>query len=159
RRLVWDLRETKTDLAAALGRLGEPFAGAGGPPVKVAVTGPRRPLPADVEDQLLRIGQEAVANAVRHGRARHVAIDVRFAAGGVLLRAEDDGRGFSAGERARQEAGHYGLRGMRERAGRLRGSLSVDSRPGAGTRVRAEIPLPNGPRARGVAAAMPPPAR
>ena len=142
RRLVWNLRETETDLAASLRRLGEPFAGVDGSPVAVAVTGRRRPLPADVERHLLCIGQEAVANAVRHGHAHHVTIEVRFEDGRVLLLVEDDGTGFSAEELARQGNGHYGLRGICERAGRLQGSVRVDSQPGGGTRIRVEVPLP-----------------
>ncbi len=147
RRLVWDLREESNSegLAGALSRLGEPFTGLNGSQVAVAVAGREQPLPAAVESHLLRIGQEAVANAIRHGKAEHVRVQLRFEHGRVLLVVEDDGAGFSmedlAHDLAHRREGHFGLAGMSERARQLRGSLSVDSRPGAGTRVRAEVPL------------------
>ena len=142
RRLVWNLREEeKIDLVRALTRLGEPFAGVNGSQVAVTVSGRERPLPATVESCLLRIGQEAVANAFRHGKAQHVKIEIGFETERVLLLIEDDGTGFSQEDLEPRREGHFGLLGMRERARRLRGSLDVDSRPGAGTRVRAEVPL------------------
>jgi signal transduction histidine kinase/sugar lactone lactonase YvrE len=143
RRSVWNLRARNdgSGLAGALSRLGEPFDDADGSRVAVAVAGPERPLPAMVESHLLRIGQEAVANAIRHGQAQHVRIQLRFENGRVLLLVDDDGAGFSPGELPHPRDGHFGLTGMRERTRQLHGSLSVDSRPGAGTHIRVEVPL------------------
>ncbi len=143
RRSVWNLRAEKdgNGLAEALTRLGEPFAGVDGSHVAVTVAGREQPLPAEVESHLLRIGQEAVTNAIRHGKAEHVQIQLKFEDERVLLLVEDNGMGFSLEDLPRQSAGHFGLLGMRERVRQLRGSLSVDSRPGAGTRVRVEVPL------------------
>lgn len=88
-----------------------------------------------------RVAQEAVRNAVRHGRPRHLS--VRFAAteGGVRLLVEDDGTGFDPRTVGRDHRGseQFGLRGMRDLIREAGGDLEVDSAPGKGTRVRLEV--------------------
>ncbi len=88
---------------------------------------------------LLRIGQEAVANAVKHGRARQVSIELRYATASVCLAVSDNGRGFAVGQAS--PAGHFGLLDMRERAQSMGSHLRVESEPGRGTRIAVEIPL------------------
>jgi two-component system sensor histidine kinase UhpB len=95
-------------------------------------------VPPAVELAVLRIVQEALSNAVRHGEARHVAVRLGTEGARLVVRIEDDGCGFAAQE---LPAGHFGLSGMRDRASELGGVLEIDSQPGAGTRVRAEFPL------------------
>jgi signal transduction histidine kinase len=143
RRVIWNLQAEKDlgGLADSLIQLGEPFAGGNGSRVAVVVAGRQRPLPAAVKNHLLRIGQEAVANAVRHGRAQHVRVQLHFEAERILLLVEDDGAGFSMEDLGQKLEGHFGLLGMNERARRLGASLRVDSRLGAGTCVRVELPL------------------
>ena len=112
--------------------------------VEVSVSG-RRPsqCPADVDLQLFRIGQEAIANAMRHGDASRIDIAIRYEKDRVVLTVHDNGCGFmpDAEDPARETGEHLGLVTMRERAARLRGRVDVLSRPGAGTTVEAMIPV------------------
>ena len=85
--------------------------------------------------ELLRIAQEALQNAVRHARARHVAVRLRGGNGRLLLEVEDDGVGFDPGAPGLRST-RLGLTSMEERAQRLGGRLEIRSAPGAGTRVR-----------------------
>jgi PAS domain S-box-containing protein len=87
---------------------------------------------------LYRIAQEALHNAGRHGRAKHVGIALTQDDSEIRLEVWDDGVGFDP-EDARP--GHFGMNTMRERATELGGSLEIESRPRAGTRVRAIVPV------------------
>ncbi len=88
---------------------------------------------------LLRIGQEAVSNAMKHGQARHIQIELRYEVDKVCLEIKDDGRGFNPGEPSR--TGHFGLLDMRERAESLGCRLEIESRPGWGTKISVEVLL------------------
>ena len=93
------------------------------------------------QQHLLRIVQEGLSNARRHGRAS--AVQVVFETEGAVarLRIEDNGCGFDPHQTTTTRGNHLGLRFMRERAEKLDGSLSVASTPGAGTRLIVELPL------------------
>jgi signal transduction histidine kinase len=94
-------------------------------------------LPAGVETALYRVVQEAMTNVARHAGATRVDVLVERGADRVLVMVEDDGAGF---EPDRVERGaHFGLLGLRERADALGGTLTVESRPGAGTTVVVEV--------------------
>jgi len=97
--------------------------------------------PAIVAGQILLIVQEAITNALRHGHPRSIRISVNSKAESDTMHViiHDDGRGFAIGEQGGAESGHFGIHGMRERAQRLGGSLWIESRPGEGTTVHAEI--------------------
>jgi signal transduction histidine kinase len=91
----------------------------------------------DWRDALLRIAREAVANAVRHGRARTISLQLREG-DGIWLRITDDGEGFDlAAPRSRQS---FGLTSMRERTESLGGRFNISSAPGAGTTVEVMLP-------------------
>jgi len=96
-------------------------------------------LPRPLEHGLYRIAQEALNNAIRHARASRVSLTLEASHSRVRLLFEDDGVGFDL-EQGRRKGG-LGLRGMEERARRMGGCLSVESRAGKGTRVRLEVPL------------------
>jgi two-component system sensor histidine kinase UhpB len=85
-----------------------------------------------------RIIQEALNNAIRHATAKQVTVEVKTADGELLVRVLDDGTGL---EPDWDQRGHYGVRGMRERALALGGSVTLSSRPGIGTEVSARLPL------------------
>jgi signal transduction histidine kinase/ligand-binding sensor domain-containing protein len=108
-----------------------------------SVTGRQRACTGDADVQLLRIAQEAVVNAVRHGRATQIHITLHFEKDGVRLTISDNGCGFVPEERdpAPASGEHLGLLTMRERAARLRGRLALISNPGAGTTIEAAVPL------------------
>lgn len=96
-------------------------------------------LPADVEDAALRIAQEAMHNALRHGEPAAVTVRVDASAQRLLLEVIDDGSGFDV-EEARRGSRRLGLASMRDRAAGVGGVLTVRSAPGAGTLVRLEVP-------------------
>ena len=89
-------------------------------------------------DALVRIVREAITNAVRHGGATSVSVELEGGAG-LCLRVVDDGRGFEVDGLAPRRSG-FGLVSMRERAEQLGGRLIVASRPGEGTRVELVLP-------------------
>jgi signal transduction histidine kinase len=98
-------------------------------------------LPAETERQLFRIVQEAVANVVRHAGATKLTVGLRADADQRVVRVtiEDDGAGFDPSQLAVRSR-RLGLTSMFERARALGGRLHVDSAPGRGTRVTAEVP-------------------
>lgn len=95
-------------------------------------------LPARVETALFRITQEALTNVVKHADAHSVRIRLARRERSVLLRVEDDGRGFA---RAQIRGDGLGLAGMRDRITSLEGVFDIESAPGVGTRLTVEIPL------------------
>ena len=142
RRSVWDLRcqlLENGDLVSALTQIVEPLVPREQTKVDFEVRGIPVRLPGPVEMNLLRIGQEAVANAVKHGHAERVSIELQYAASSVCLTVSDDGRGFGVGQPS--PTGHFGLLDMRERAQSMGSHLRVESQPGQGTRVAIEVPL------------------
>jgi len=99
-------------------------------------------LPDEYKITVYRLVQEALNNAVRHSGARNAKVEARREANSILVRVIDDGRGFDA-VRSRG----MGILGMEERVKRLGGTLRVESQPGKGATVTAELPIPGGGRA------------
>lgn len=95
-------------------------------------------VPLAVKEAVSRIAQEAMHNTVKHARATRVGLRLFCDGGTVTLDIEDNGRGFDPSQTF---AGHLGLRSMRERVADFGGSISIESAPGAGTRVRVSIPV------------------
>jgi signal transduction histidine kinase len=151
RRTVRDLRSElleSGDLADALSRVAGQLTAGTSVSALVTVAGARRPLPARVESNLLRVGQEALTNAVRHAGAQSVRARLEYGGGQVRLCIEDDGHGFdvhttgaAAAAAAATNGGGFGLRGMRERLLQIGGALSVESCPGRGTQITATVPV------------------
>ncbi|MEV7994371.1 GAF domain-containing sensor histidine kinase [Streptomyces sp. NPDC086077] len=98
-----------------------------------------RALPAAQEEALLRVAQEALHNALRHSGAERVGVTLFRRGSSAVLRVTDDGGGFDP--RAIRRAGrHLGLVSMRDRAGGVGGTLTVESAPGKGTTIEMEVP-------------------
>jgi len=100
-------------------------------------------LPLDVRNACFRIVQEALTNVVRHSEARRARVQLKTSGNRVEVAVWDDGRGFDVDEafhRART-GNSLGILGMQERAELLGGELVFESSPGAGTTVRASVPL------------------
>jgi signal transduction histidine kinase/ligand-binding sensor domain-containing protein len=137
RRSVWVLRPQALDrgLVAAIQTLVQRLSG--GTVVALDVTGPPRSLPPTAEANLLRMAQEAVANAYRHAGAGRIEVHLAYAPRAVTLSVRDDGGGLQPG--TPPELGQ-GLIGLRERTRELGGRLTVDSTPGRGTTILVEIP-------------------
>ena len=94
-----------------------------------------------MEENVLRIGQEALTNIAKHARANRVEIALEFAPGALRLRVADNGTGFEHPPGPVPGDNHFGLLGMSERAKRLAGRLVIDSERGRGTSILVEIPL------------------
>ena len=108
-------------------------------------------LPAATELTLYRILQEALSNVEKHARARHVTVHLTKQGAFVQLAINDDGIGFDSDHRParRKGQGDLGLLGMSERATYVGGTLNVQSAPGRGTTIRAQIPIPTRQRGGG----------
>ena len=141
---VKDLRvsaEGADDLAHALDELGRELAEGNAARFRLDVVGEARPLARLVQDEVYRVGREALINAFRHAQAQTIAVELAFSARRFDLRVSDDGRGIAtdvldAGGRA----GHWGLTGMKERARRVGGELVMNSRAGEGTTIALGVP-------------------
>lgn len=104
-------------------------------------TGQPYRLAPEVEQQVARIVQEAITNVVKHAAAARIDAHLEFTDDALRVLVQDDGRGFAAAALSRAAgSGHYGVVGMHERAARIAGTLEVESRPGAGTRVALTVP-------------------
>jgi len=140
RRSVWDLRcdlLEQGDLPSALRRIVSPLEPSGDARIEVNVSGIPVRLPGKIEMSLLRIGQEAVANAIKHGHASQIQIELQYTADKVILRVSDDGQGFSPEQS--NSAGHFGMLDMRERAEAIGSHLQIDSAPGRGTHITVDV--------------------
>ena len=125
-------------LSEALGTLARRLEERHGVPVRTSVS-LREDVPADVQEAIYRVAQEAGGNACRHSGAPEVSVSVRDDAEGVRLEVVDTGCGFDP---SKVPEGHLGVRFLRDHAEWVGGRLSVESAPGNGTRVRLEIRRP-----------------
>lgn len=96
-------------------------------------------LPTPVAEALWRVAQEGLTNSRKHAQAKQVRLSLVLEPASVVLRVADDGVGLSPG--AENKAGHYGLRGLRERVEGLGGALHLEPGPGRGTTLLARLPL------------------
>lgn len=142
RQYVWDLRDParlRGSLAdrveSLLGELRDVHA----TPIALEPTGPLPALPPETIHHLLQMLREAVSNAARHSQARRISVKLREESGGMVASVTDDGIGFDA-VAGSPPAGHFGLRGLTERARRIGASAAIESRPGAGTTVTIRLP-------------------
>ena len=137
RRSVWALRsEHAADLVSALRHQAESLIVGTNFSVQVTQTGTPRLIHETLHQHLLRIGQESLTNALRHGQANQIGIRLSFLSEALELTIEDDGVGFDP---AVPQDG-FGLTGMRERAEEWGGTLNVESHLGKGTVVTARFP-------------------
>jgi ligand-binding sensor domain-containing protein/two-component sensor histidine kinase len=144
RRAVADLRSDELEqreLAVVLPLIANKMADGLPVEVQAQVFGPPRRLSPTVEKNLLRIFQEAMANAVKHADARRIDIELRYELDCLVLWVRDDGSGFDTERIIPLGVGHYGLTGMRERAERIGGRFTLKSKLGHGTELLVEVPL------------------
>ena len=142
RRSVWDLRSHllgNCSLDAALKEISDLLFHDTGLEIVVAPSGTPRKLPALTEHNLLRIGQEALANALKHSHAKRIVVGVTYEAKQVQLSIRDDGTGFDAQAAGSARGGHFGLLDMRERAEKIGGSFCISSKRGCGTEVLVTV--------------------
>ena len=140
---IWDLRsqgpQGAEELPVRVGRALKMLTGQADLVGRLHVTGTYRAIGLVVEDELLRIAQEAVTNAVRHAACTQVTVTLTYEMKAFRLSVHDDGRGFDT--RTSGPAGHFGLRGMSERAKKIKAQLEVRSKIGAGTEIEVELGL------------------
>ena len=142
RNFILDLRPRRFDgnLAEGFARLTREFQANTMIPVDLRFPGDDLdPVPPPVARALFFTAQEALANVARHARASHVVVEAEREDHAVKLRVEDDGQGFDVSEQL-QTTGH-GLANMRARAEEQNGIFTVESEPGAGTRIFLKLPL------------------
>jgi signal transduction histidine kinase len=145
RNAIWDMRAVELDgrdLPEALeGAVRSVVAGVS-VDLEFTVRGSRRPLQLLVETTVLRIGREAVLNALKHAQARKIEVRLEYAPRLLVLEVADDGRGIPPGAvEAAASDGHLGIAGMRARAGRAAGTIEIASRVGTGTTIRVTLPI------------------
>lgn len=107
---------------------------------RIDVQGTPRDLHPIVRDEVYRIAGEALRNAFRHAQAHRIEVEVRYDERQFRLRVRDDGNGIDPKVLREGRAGHFGLPGMRERAGRIGGNLDVWSELESGTEVEVTVP-------------------
>jgi signal transduction histidine kinase len=130
------------DLPSALAAIGKQLSEGMDVRIAVATTGLPRRLPDVVENNLLRIAQEATTNALKHSRADNIRVQLIFRPETVTLKVQDDGQGFSPAPNGNGSSpGHFGLADMRERSKRIGGKFSFQSSPGAGTDITVVVPV------------------
>jgi signal transduction histidine kinase len=116
-----------------------PLAAVSGVEISVQSTGAPRRLPAVTEHHLLRVAQEAIANALKHSGAKRIQLALEYQPAQFQLRIRDDGRGFDRATAGQPSGGHFGLLDMRERAEKIGGGFSVCSQPGQGTEINITL--------------------
>lgn len=142
-RLVWALHPVRLDdedLAEAIGRLVVELDADSGTSFTCHISGTPLELPHDMKLAVLRIAQEALFNAARHGQASHIEARLDYEPAALRLTVKDDGRGFDTRPGAAKRRGHFGLNGMHRRVRRLGGTLEVISQIDEGTTIIALFP-------------------
>jgi len=144
---VWNLSPPVPDqksLLESLSAMAEQLAAGRVDELDIQSSGIAWPMSADAEHHVVLVAQEAISNAIQHGKARAIAIDLSFAADALHLVITDDGAGFSAtSSSVSTHARGYGMGNMRRRSHSLNAKLEVASEVGKGTHVALAIPRPN----------------
>jgi signal transduction histidine kinase len=140
---IWNMRAhilESRDLAGALGEILKQRCDGTGIETNVEVSGHSRRFAPATENNLLRIGQEAIFNATKYAKAKRITVKLDFGAREFRLVVNDDGCGFDASHPP-TAAGGFGLMAMRERATELKGELRVNSDSAHGTEIIFTMPL------------------
>jgi two-component system sensor histidine kinase UhpB len=140
RRIAQELRPEMLEhlgLVSALTELSRTFSEQSGIEVERRFSPDLPPLSEEAEIAVYRVAQESLTNVARHANASRVELVLEPGVASVVLRISDDGRGMSE---AAVSNGHWGIRGMRERALLVGGALAVKGRPDGGVEVRLEVP-------------------
>jgi signal transduction histidine kinase/ligand-binding sensor domain-containing protein len=142
---VWTLRSTSLDgpgLTATLREFCERISPLTTASCEFQLVGEPHPLAPELEEELLRIAQEAVHNAIRHAQAKEIQVKVEYARRLLTLTVSDDGRGFDLAEGLRK-SDHWGLKTMHERAAQIHATYDISSAPGTGTVIEVRVQIPS----------------
>ena len=143
RQSIWDLRSTAleaSDLSTALRDAGQALTADKNVRFELLVRGKPYPCLPKVEEHLLRIGREALSNAVRHAHPARVRAELIYQRDSVRLRIMDDGKGFDLNDPGFTAGAHWGLTSMRERAQQINAEFQLASTPGKGTELDLVVP-------------------
>jgi len=143
RQRVRDLRSESTtlnELGETLESYGTELAEDGAVSFTLAVIGAPIPIETIVGDECYRVGREALTNAFLHSRGTKVEVEITYDRARLRLNVRDDGVGMDQAVLNNGKPGHWGLSGMRERAERIGGQLSIWSTPGAGAEIDLTVP-------------------
>ena len=145
---IWELRSQESasdseDLPARARKMLRQLTSSSTTQADILVTGTYRPLPRPVEDELLRITQEATTNSLRHADCSHIHVELRYAMRLLRLEIRDNGVGFKLNPNSATEGsmGHYGIQGMKERAARIGATFAVSAQNEGGTLVAVDLVL------------------
>jgi signal transduction histidine kinase len=142
KRAVLNLRSPlleNTDVVGAVSETGRQMLAESGVILEVNTRGKIKRLDPEVEAQILRICQEALANALKHSDATRIEIDFDFSPKRPEVVIKDNGTGFELERANTQNGSHFGLRGMSERVKQLGGTLEIRTAPGMGTEVKVHL--------------------
>jgi signal transduction histidine kinase len=142
---IWNMRSQVLEsgnLATALGDILKTLTDGTGTKGEMCVRGTIRRLSPLVENNLLRIGQEAITNASKYAAAKNILVTLDFEERRLRLNISDDGKGFDVNSPPASESG-FGLKGLQERAAEIHAEFSITSEPGEGTIVTLTLPLPD----------------
>jgi signal transduction histidine kinase len=142
RNALYDLRSSaiaSSDLPESIKALGDELSAEGAATFRLVVEGPPREVQTIIRDEIYRIAREALRNAFQHAQARHIEAEITYRGRTFLLRIRDDGEGMPPEILEQGRPGHYGVRGMRERAKQIGGKLDIWSGVSAGTEIEFRI--------------------
>jgi signal transduction histidine kinase len=146
REIVWDLRAPRlveVNLFQALSQAAEEIVAPTSIQFEASLNGNPRPASEKLQQQLLRIVQEALRNAVRYSRAGRISMLIDYLEQDVIhISMRDDGCGFDL-ESASRENAHWGLKTMRERAQQIGADIKISTAPGHGTEIALVVPCPH----------------
>jgi signal transduction histidine kinase len=143
RRALNDLRTASlsaADLVKSFSQLTNELTRAAGTEIEVIVEGRERPLNVTMGNDVLQVGRQAITNALQHAHARKIHVLLSYGERLLQIRVQDNGCGINEEALNLKRPGHYGIAGMKERAERLGGGLSIQSRVGKGTEVTLTVP-------------------
>jgi ligand-binding sensor domain-containing protein/signal transduction histidine kinase len=143
REAIWNLRNTddRKSLDEALRDALERLTSRAGVETSFQVEGETVPMIPRVQHEIIMSAREAIMNSVSHASPEAIHVHLRFDSSCVIVSICDDGIGFDPEAVRLSESEHFGLSGMRDRMGKFRGSMMIESIPGRGTKVRLSLPL------------------
>jgi len=144
RESIWSMRSQvleENDLATALAGVLDQLTDSNRIAAGFTLNGTSFRLPPVVENNLLRIGQEAITNAVKHASAKHIDVIVEYSVRNLTIRVKDDGRGFDPAT-VHCDNTHFGLIGLRERSHELGATIHFNTSPGRGTEMVVTYSFP-----------------
>lgn len=144
RHSIWNLRSPlleSRELSDALRETAQRVAAGAGIHFTFELNGTAIRCSRHLEEQVLRIGQEAVMNAVRHAHASAIRMALSYGGSALRLEVSDNGHGFSGDDASSARVGHYGIASMKERAAEVGGFIRLQSARGHGTTIETVVPL------------------